>query len=409
MLEITPDQVRSFILDIQGLRTNKPCASAMEVAQRIHNIQIDTISVVSRSHNLITYNRYSEYQEGDIWKLQKEGKLFEYWSHAACLMPMKTYPFYVWRRSFYPEELWASFRKWGTENKDIIEDVYRKVKKEGVTNSASVGERKTKSDGWWDWKIEKRALEYLYTTGRLMVAYRKNFQKQYDLAERVVPPGIDTEPLSNEEATNFLIETTLNSLGLGSHMDFRTYLGRLPARKLWNGKKIEVEAHLDEKVKEGILQEVTIENVRERFYILQDDADRLIKMESEFDIDTPVKILSPFDNVIRERHYPEQLWDFEYKIECYVPAAKRVYGYFVLPILEGTDLAGRLDAKVHRTEGVLEIKSLFLENESLQSPDGLERLKDGVTDFARFHSCEQIDVGLVRPRKKTKLVRSLFN
>ncbi|MFW9809814.1 MAG: winged helix-turn-helix domain-containing protein [Candidatus Thorarchaeota archaeon] len=408
MLEVTLDMAKSYILDTQGLRTRNPCKSVMDVAHRIHNIQIDTISVVSRSHNLIAFNRFSDYREGDVWNLQREGKLFEYWSHAACLMPIETYPFYVWRRSFYPEELWASFRKWGAENKDIIEDVYNKVKKEGATNSASVGERTTKSDGWWDWKIEKRALEYLYTTGRLMVAYRSGFQKHYDLAERVVPAGIDTEPLSNEEAADFLVETTLNSLGLGSHMDFRTYLGRLPARKLWNGKKVEVEAHLDEKMKEGVLQEVAIESIRERFYILQENVDRLMKMASGYD-DTPVKILSPFDNVIRERHYPEQLWNFEYKIECYVPAAKRVYGYFVLPILEGTDLAGRLDAKVHRNERVLEIKSLFLESKSLQSPDGLERLKDGVIDFARFHSCEQIDVGLVRPRKKTKLVRSLFN
>ncbi len=408
MMEASVEDARRLVLDVQGLRTDNPCESTLDVANRIHNIQIDTISVVSRSHNLIAFNRYPDYQEGEVWKLQKEGKLFEYWSHSACLMPMETYQFYVWRRAFYPEELWASFRKWGEENKNVIEDVYKKVKKEGATNSASVGERKTKSDGWWDWKVEKRALEYLYTTGRLMVAHRSNFQKQYDLAERVVPAGVDTEPLSNEDAADFIVETTLASLGLGSHQDIRTYLGRLPARKLWNGKRTYVEAFLDEKVAEGTLETVIIDGVKDHHYILQKNLNRLdnLKIDSS---EKPVKILTPFDNILRERHFPEQLWNFDYTIECYVPPPKRVYGYFVLPILDGNDLAGRMDVKVHRKEGVMEIKSLFLEKKQLQSPEGLERFRKGVSDFADFHSCERIDIGSVRPRKLTKQVHSLFD
>lgn len=406
MIEVSLHQALEFILDTQGLRTKKPSKSILDVAQRIHNIQIDTISVVTRSHNLITFNRFPNYQEGDIWKLQKEGKLFEYWSHAACLMPMETYPFYAWRRSFFPEELWDSFRKWGVENKELIEQVYNQVKKDGVTNSASVGERKVKSDGWWDWKIEKRALEYLYSTGRLMVAYRTSFQKQYDLAERVLPAGVDSEPLSNDEAAAFVVETTLGSLGLGSHQDIRTYQGRLPARKLWGGRKADVEAHLDQKVSEGSLEEVSIDGLKDRFFVLQRNADRLTSSKGSNHDSIPVKILSPFDNIIRERHYPEQLWSFEYKIECYVPATKRVYGYFVLPILDGSELAGRLDAKVHRKKSILEIKALYLESEMLQSNEGLERLKRGISDFADFHSCETIEFGKVKPRKMTNLVRS---
>ncbi|MFW9793304.1 MAG: winged helix-turn-helix domain-containing protein, partial [Candidatus Thorarchaeota archaeon] len=312
-----------------------------------------------------------------------------------------------WRRSFFPEELWASFRKWGEEHKDFIDGVYMKVKREGVTNSASVGERTTKSDGWWDWKIEKRALEYLYTTGKLMVAYRTGFQKQYDLSERVIPAGVDTEPLSNDEAADFVVEITLRSLGLGSHQDIRTYLGRLPARKLWGGKKSEVEEFLDLKVADGSIEEVTIEGVRDRYFVLQKNANQLEKQKDNFD-DTPVKILSPFDNVIRERHYPEQLWNFDYKIECYVPAPKRVHGYFVLPILDGTELAGRLDAKVHRKKKLLEIKALYLETKDLKSKEGVDRLRGGVFAFAKFHSCEKIEIGKVIPRNFTSKVRSLF-
>ena len=236
MLEISLEQARRFILDLQGLRTEKPSKSVLAVARRIHSIQIDTISVVTRSHNFITWNRFQKYKEGDVWKAEKEGKLFEWWSHAMCFMPMETYPFTAWRKQFYPEDLWNSFKKWSIENKDIIEQVYRKVKKDGVVNSASLGERKTKSDGWWDWKREKRALEYLFYTGRLMVPYRKGFQKYYDLTERVLPAGIDSEPLSDEEAAEFVVRTTLGSLGLGSQVDIRTYMGRMPSRMFWNNK-----------------------------------------------------------------------------------------------------------------------------------------------------------------------------
>ena len=259
MIEVSRSEAKSFILHVQGLRTQKPASNIMSVMNRIHNVQIDTISVVSRSHNLIIYNRLPVYKEGSVWSLLKQRKIFEYWSHAACLMPMETYPFYAWRSSFFPEELWSSFRKWASKNHDAIEEVYARVKKDGVTNSASMGERKAKSDGWWDWKTEKRALEYLYITGKLMIAYRKNFQKYYDLAERVLPPGISTEPISEEEAREFVLDTTLRSLGLGSYLDVRSYLGAFPARRLWGRRKEQLESYLDHQAAEGRIEEVSIE------------------------------------------------------------------------------------------------------------------------------------------------------
>jgi uncharacterized protein YcaQ len=258
MLEVTLDQAKRFILDTQGLRTTRQSRSVVDVARRIHSIQIDTISVVTRSHNLITWNRFPRYKEGDVWKAQREGKLFEWWSHAMCLMPMETYPFTAWRKQFYPDDLWNSFKKWSAENKETIEQVYRKVKMDGVVNSASMGERKTKSDGWWDWKAEKRALEYLFYTGLLMVPYRKGFQKHYDLTERVLPAGIDSEPLSDDEAEEFVVMTTLESLGLGSQEDVRTYTGRMPSRVFWKNKAAAVEECLEEFVRDGVIEEVSI-------------------------------------------------------------------------------------------------------------------------------------------------------
>ncbi|MHA2026612.1 MAG: winged helix-turn-helix domain-containing protein [Candidatus Thorarchaeota archaeon] len=404
MIEVSIADARRFVLDVQGLRTVVPCKSVMDVAKRIHNIQIDTISVVSRSHNLIAFNRFPDYSEGEIWEHEKNGKLFEFWSHAMCLMPMESYPFYTWRRKFYPG---PRGKKWAQENKDTIKQVFKYVKKNGVTNSASIGERTTDTTGWWDWKVEKRALEHLFTTGKLMVAYRKGFQKYYDLTERVLPSHVDSEPMTDEEAAEFVVDSSLGSLGLGCFDDVRTYHNKLPSQKLWNGRKEQIESYLDRRVTEGHLEEVAIQGLPNRYFVLAKNVDK-IQTESSINLeDIPTKFLTPFDNILRERALPKRIWNFDYKIECYVPPPDRIYGYFVLPILDKTDLAGRMDAKVHRKTSVFEVKALYLENKSIQSVDGLERLRRGISEFAKFHSCKSIEFGKVRPKKLTKNVRSL--
>lgn len=403
MLEVTLDHAKRFILDVQGLRTDTPCKSVMDVAYRIHNIQIDTISVVSRSHNLITFNRFPEYNEGSIWDYEKKGELFEYWSHSMCMMPLETYPFYAWRRQFYPGN---RSKKWAIENKDIMDRVYQHVKNNGETNSASIGERKVDTTGWWDWKDEKYALEILYTTGKLMVAYRSGFQKYYDLTERVLPNHIDSEPMTNGEAAKFVIDSSLGSLGLGCYDDIRTYHNKLPSQELWKGRKEKIEAYLEQRISEGELEEVAIEGLDERYFIL---ASNINKLESDRQLsldNAPVKMLTPFDNILRERGFAKRIWNFDYKIECYVPVPDRIYGYFVLPILDKNELVGRLDAKAHRKEGILEVKSLYLENEALYTSDGMERLQKGLVDFAKFHQCDTITIRKVTPRKYTSKIRA---
>jgi len=410
MLEVSLEKARQFILDVQGLRTDEPSKSIRAIAKRIHNIQIDTISVVSRSHNLITFNRFRDYKDGTIWESQKKGEIFEYWSHSMCLMPMDTYPLSAWRKQYYQEEMWDSFRKWGISNRDIIDKVLKKVKSDGVVNSASLGEKKsTPSSGWWDWKIEKRALEYLFYLGELMIAFRSGFQKYYDIPERVLPSGVNTEPLSDEEAARHIVQSTLVALGLAAQQDFRTYHGTMPSKKLWRNKKEHVEAYLDSLAKDGLVEEVRIEGIKERYFALSDQVGKLQSLRLNEDEEVPVKILSPFDNIMRERHLPRRIWKFDYTIECYVPPPNRKYGYFVLPILDLNKIAGRLDAKAHRKEGKLEIKSLYIEDNVLKTAEGLERLKLGIEDFARFHNCHAISIGKVTPHKMTKSIRSLLN
>ncbi len=406
MIEASKEQAQKLVLDVQGLRTDHSPKDIVSVAKRIHNIQIDTISVVSRSHNLIVFNRFPNYSEGQVWELEKDGKFFEYWSHAMCLMPMESFQFYAWIMTQMSVRRTGWYVKWGLENKDIVEQVYGHVKKNGATASAQLGEKQNNREGWWDWKSEKRALEYLMTIGRLMVSYRKGFQKYYDLTERVLPASVNSEPLSTDEISEYVIDTTLRSLGIADYRDFKTYLGRMPYRNIWKSKKSRIIDDLEE-LQDRICVPISIEGVKGDFYIHKEHADLIMSDFADIESE-PVKLLTPFDNVLRERHYPKWLWDFDYSIECYTPKKNRKFGYFILPILDGIKFAGRLDAKVHRDKKLLEIKALYLESESLKTGEGKIRFKRGVDDFAAFHECDSIEIGKVVPKKSQKSYKELF-
>jgi len=402
MIEVSSDTARKFILDVQGLRTNKPSKSVMSVAKRIHSIQIDTMSVVSRSHNLITYNRFPQYKEGDIWKHLKGGKLFEYWSHALCLIPIETYPFYAKKMEYARNTTKGYYQRFGVKMKDTVKKVYEYIKKNGVTSSSDF---KSESLGWGG-SLESRSMQYLHYTGQIMIAYRKNFQKFYDLTERVLPANVDSIPMENSEIARFTVETTLGSLGLGNNQDIRTYLGRWPAQFLWNGRRPKIDGYLDELVREGKVERVSIEGVKDHYYMLSKNVKRM-NIET-LDSEEPAKLLSPFDNIMRERHYPLNIWNFDYKLESYVPASERKYGYHVLPILDESNIVGRVDAKVHRNENRIELISLHLEDSFWKHDLGLRRLINGFRKFCDFHQVIEVNVDKVSPKSaKKKIIEHL--
>lgn len=368
------------------------------------HVQIDTISVVARSHDLILYNRVPKYRADEIWEWEKKGRLFEYWSHMMCMMPIEAYPYCTWAMTKYTDKTWGSMGRWAAQNKQLIDAVYSKIKKSGPMSSADFGGRSEKSSGWWDWKDEKTALEWLYYRGRLMVAYRETFQKYYDLTERVLPANISAEPMAEEDVPLFVVKTTLSSLGIASSEDVRLYLGRFPAHVLWNGRKIEIEKYLDTLQKEGTVEELAISGIKPRFFALRSSIRELKKCSSESEYNDAVKLLSPFDNVVRERHLPKMLWGFDYRIEAFVPPAKRILGYYVLPILDGSRLVGGIDAKAHRKEGILELKSLYLDGSAEKQEGFPDRLAGGLKSFADFHGCDRLKLGFVRPRKAKDII-----
>jgi uncharacterized protein YcaQ len=409
MIEISLPKAQRFILQKQGILTQHPAQSVLEVAKRIHNIQLDTISVVARSHDLTVFTRFPKYEEKAIWELQKHKQLFESISHALCLLPISTYPFYNCLMTIYRHSPKNSYwSKWIQSNQHVIDQVYNAIKQQGALSSKDFKvplERKSK--GWWAWKSEKRALEYLFHTGQLLIQYRKGFQKFYDLPERVLPPGIDHEPMPIDEIPEYLCDQTFASFGIGNHQEMRFYLNSRAARHLWDNKPERITRFLDEQVKKNLLTQVKIDTLKEPQYIRTQDIDLLLNDDS---IPTKrVHLINPFDNIIRERALLAKYWQFNYTLEAYTPPAKRKYGYYLMPILDGHQFIGRLEPKVHRKEQLLEIKSIFFKPGYRSTHQSLERLYNGIQAFAEFHKCDQIQIGKVSPASYQTQIETLFH
>ena len=409
MIELSLPKARQFIIQKQGILTQNPAQSVLEVAKRIHNIQIDTISVVARSHDLTVFTRFPKYEEKTIWELQRRKQLFESISHALCLLPISAYPFYNWLMTIYRQSPKSSYwSKWIQSNQHVIDQVYTAIKQQGALSSKDFkvpSERKSK--GWWAWKSEKRALEYLFHTGQLLIQYRKGFQKFYDLPERVLPPRIDHEPMPIDEIPSYLSDQTFASFGIGNHQEMRCYLNSRATRYLWNNKPERITNFLDEQVKETKLTQVMINTIKEPQYIRTQDLDLLLN-------DAPgstkqVYLINPFDNLIRERALLAKYWQFNYTLEAYIPPTKRKYGYYLMPILDGQQFIGRLEPKLHRKERILEIKSIFFEPEYAATRQSFERLYTGIRAFAEFHKCDQILMGTVSPASYQTRIETLFH
>ncbi len=392
MIEITRDTAQKFIIEEQGLGVSNSFENVLDVVRKIHNVQIDTISVVARSHDLILFNRLENYQEKEVWKWLKEKKLFEFWSHAMCLMPFEEYPFYAWKMKYNQKSLFGYWNKWIKINQSVMDRVYSHVKKNGLTSSTDFKkENPKKSEGWWDWKVEKMALECLFLQGKLLVAYRKNFQKTFDLMENVVPANIDTEPMSDDLLPEYLIKTILSSIGIANEEELKTYLGTEPAKYLWKRNKKAITDYLKDCVKNDILVKIQIEDEKEKQYSLKENIPKFESIINKEAKNNKVKFLTPFDNIIRERNFPAKIWNYDYKIECYVPAPKRKFGYFALPILDGYQLIGRADLKAHRAQKKLEIKALAFEGGVSLTEDRIERLVQGFNSFAKFNGCNTVE------------------
>jgi len=353
-------------------------------------VQIDTIHIIERSHHVALNARVSGYRQQNLHQLQKDDrKIFEYWAHAASYLPIKDYRYYIPHMQGKRSKAISS---WIKGKKHIISQVKKRVTEEGpLSGSDFEGSNKHKGV-WWDWKPEKMALEVLFLRGELMVSERKNFRRVYDLTERVLPSGLDISIPCEREEKHFFIKRALGSMGAATPGDINKYMQITGKLDKWLGELRE----------DGQIAEITIDGLPKKYFMLKEDLAGIDGISK--DGKHKVHLLSPFDNLIILRNRIKEIFDFEYTLECYVPAAKRKYGYFSLPILWKGDLVGRLDPKADRKNQQFIINSLFIEKRMADMDEFITALAKSLKEFAAFNKCEEISLIKTYPAKYQKAI-----
>ena len=371
------DRLKRLALASQGLIGRSPfgtgTSGAIKAIEHLSYIQLDSISVIERAHNHIWRSRVPDFRPDQSNQLLEDAQVFEYWAHAAAYLPIKEYRYYLADKSAVKD---GTLRRGYTKDRKLMAQVLKRIADEGPLASKDLEDRRTKSNGWWDWKPAKRAVEALYFEGELMISSRAGFQKTYNLAERVLPKGIDSTPPTIEERASHMLDQQLACHGLVSAVG-ATY-GRRDA-----ALRQAMKAELAQRLAAGTLVTVTLPN-NSLYYIEPQHLEQPMPR-----LDNRLKILSPFDNAVIQRKRLIDLFAFDYQLECYVPAPKRRYGYLALPLLYKDNFVGRMDCKAHRADKVLEIKGLFFES-GLDTPEVHAALDKALPDFAGFQGCDSV-------------------
>ncbi|MGK4350113.1 winged helix-turn-helix domain-containing protein [Enterobacter sichuanensis] len=388
--QLSLSAARHLHLAAQGLlkkpRRRAQPADILSTVQRMSLLQIDTINIVARSPYLVLFSRLGSYPSQWLDESLSKGELMEYWAHEACFLPRSDFAL-VRHRMLAPEKMgWKYRQAWMLEHAAEIEQLIAHIQENGPVRSADFEHPRKGTSGWWEWKPHKRHLEGLFTSGKVMVIERRNFQRVYDLTHRVMPQWDDERDLlSREAAEAIMLENSARSLGIFRSQWLADYY-RLrqpalkPLLKMWQ--------------QEQRIIPVMVETLGEMW--LHEELLPLLPQALEGKLQaTHSTVLSPFDPVVWDRKRAEQLFGFSYRLECYTPAPKRQYGYFVLPLLHKGQLVGRMDAKMHRKTGTLEIIALYLE-EGVRVTAALEKgLTLAISEFARWQGAHDVTLGRV--------------
>jgi uncharacterized protein YcaQ len=403
-IEFSREAARGLLLAAQGLgsppRRSATKGDVLDAIRWMGVLQIDSISVVARSPYLVLWSRIGAYDPIWLDELLAEGAIFEYWSHAACFVPIEDYGLY--RRLMLDKS--DKTRVWMEAHPDALEHVMGHIRKEGPVRAAEFARTDGKAGGWWEWKPEKRALEHLFAAGELMISHRENFHRVYDLRERVLenalPNWEDALAPTEHEVRRALALKAVRALGVAVARWVPDYF-RTPKRG--------TAPLLEELADEGGLLRARIEGFDEPAYVHPDNAGLAEKVLSGGLRSSVTTLLSPFDPVIWDRARASELFGFDYKIEVYTPAARRRYGYYSLPILHGGALVGRLDAKAHRKEGLFEVKAAHLEPGVPLSDELAASLAGALRACASWHATPDVLVRRSDPPELAEALRSTLD
>jgi uncharacterized protein len=364
--DLSAEQARRLALAAQGFGRPRPggrvdASHLRRVIDDVGLLQLDSVNVFLRSHYMPLFSRLGPYPREALdrlaWHEDASGKtrrarrrdLFEYWGHEASLLPVELQPLLRWRMERADSLAWKGVRRIAAEQPQLLEFVLGEVRERGPLRASDLAAkgRRRKPGEMWSWSEEKTALEYLFFSGQVCAARRVNFERLYDLPERVLPQQVlDAPTPTQEEAQRQLLLIAAKRLGVATEPDLGDYF-RLP--------RAESKARVAELAENGDLIPVRVEGWRQPAYLSTDRPTGLRRAASAR------ALLTPFDSLVWARERTERLFGFRYRIEIYVPAPKRVYGYYVLPFLLGDRLVARVDLKSDRQAGVLRVQSAFAE------------------------------------------------
>ena len=411
--------VRGLFLERQHLAT--PRAQALtprrlgRFVEDAGGLQMDSINVLDRAHYLTVWSRFGPYDRARLDRLvYRRRLLFEYWAHAACLVPASSLPW--WRRAMLDYEVrhtgWSGLQR----NAGVLREVRAAIREGGPMVAADLERRPRRGagGGWWAWRPVHHALHHLWMTGDLAIHSRRHFQKRFDLTERVHDQALAARPVTAEEFRRWHLERSLHAMGAVTETDLGGYLTFPRAAAM--GRRT-VFAAMRER---GEVVPVEVEGSRAAWWALARDLPALHRASGRPALSAGTTLLSPFDSLLWHRDRVVRLFDFEYRIEVYTPGPKRVHGYYTLPILHDGHLLGRLDAKTHGAEKRLEVRHAHFEpwlakgtasplpGEVLDPDAALDGLAQALVSLGTFVGAERITLGRVTPgRLRASLARRL--
>jgi uncharacterized protein YcaQ len=384
---------RRLLLGAQGLlddpRGRVTADRVYDLVERMGFVQIDSINVLERAHHLTLAARLQGYRPQLLDRLlERDRRLFEHWTHDASAIPTRWYPYWRYRFERYRQKVlehpWWRERV-GPDPDRVLADVRERLVREGPLMTRDFEDTRDASADrtWWGWKPEKAALEYLWRTGEAAVVGRVSFHKVYDLAERVLPEAHAAPHPEPEEHLDWACRTALGRLGVATADEIAGFWRAVPLEevKAWCARAEGITAVRVEAVDGTARNAWAVPDWEERAAALPPAPPR-------------IRLLSPFDPILRDRKRTLRLFGFDYRFEAFVPAPQRRYGYYVLPILEGDRLVGRLDPKLHRDKGLLEIRQVWWEPGVRDSQARKKKLETALDRLARFVGAEEWDTDI---------------
>ena len=389
-LIVSSSDARRLLLSAQALADDpaaQPIATAKSVArlvERMGFVQVDTISTVERAHHLILAPRMNGYRPALLASaIERHRLLFEHWTHDASIIPMKWYPH--WQPRFERSRAGQRLRKHlGKDADRIVANVLERISAEGPLSSRDFedeGDRKTSS--WWGWKPHKIALDHLWHAGALHIAARRNFHKVYDLTERVAAKHASLPRLDEAAHIDWACRTALHRLGTATLREIAQFWAAISVAQV----KHWIQSSLKSADVIEVLVESADDSMPRRAYAFPDVKKRIARAP-----DPPggMRLLCPFDPVLRDRARALRLFNFDFRFEGFVPAAKRIHGYYVMAILEKDRFVGKADPKFDRSSGTLKIGKIWWEPGVKVTRNRLREFETAVAKLAKWIGAESI-------------------